>query len=60
MSSSLCWFSEWGKSIPKPFALHYDPYTQSIEVLDDKKALEKLTKDIKYDIGVLQDAVSKF
>ena len=57
--SSLHWCSEWGKNIPRPFALRYDAYTQSVEVLNDKKSLKKLTKDISFDIGILQDAMSK-
>lgn len=52
--------SEWAKCIPKPFTLHYDPYTQSVDVLDSASSLKKLTSGIKYDMSVLAEAIAKF
>ena len=52
--------SEWGKHIPKPFTLHYDPYTQSVDVLDSASSLKKLASGIKYDMSVLAEAIGKF
>lgn len=50
---------EWAKQIPRSFAVRFNPYTHSIQVLDNKESLQKLTSEIKYDIGILQEAVSK-
>lgn len=33
---------KFAATIPKPFSLRYNPYTQSIEVLDDTKQLTNL------------------
>ena len=52
-------YSEWAKQIPRSFAVRFNPYTRSIQVLDNKESLQKLTSEIKYDIGILQEAVSK-
>ena len=38
---------EFAKSIPRPFSLHYNAYTQSVEVISDSGSLQKLVDDIK-------------
>ena len=34
-------------SIPRPFAVHYNPYTQRIEILDSKAQVDALARDIQ-------------
>ena len=46
-------------SIPRPFSVRYNPYTESVEVIDDKSSVQKLVADIKYAVGTLQDAVDR-
>ncbi|XP_065910722.1 phenylalanine-4-hydroxylase-like [Dysidea avara] len=46
-------------TIPKPFSLRYDPYTQSVEILDNKAALTKVARDIQTDADLLQKAIEK-
>ena len=47
------------KAIPHLFGLRYDAYTQSVQVLESKASIMKFSTDIKYDIGILQEAVNK-
>ena len=50
---------EFAKSIPRPFSLRYNAYTQSMEVISDSGSIQKLVDDIKYDVDTLQDALRK-
>ena len=50
---------EFAKSIPRPFSVRYNPYTESIEVIKDKPSIQKVISDIKYSVDVLQDAMGK-
>lgn len=49
--------SKFAESIPRPFTIHYNPYTQSVEVVNNKKGLQILASDIKYDVAILEDAI---
>lgn len=50
---------EYAKSIPRPFSVRYNAYTQSVEVINDMASMQKLVDDIKYDVDTLQDALRK-
>jgi phenylalanine-4-hydroxylase len=50
---------EWANDIPKPFTVHYDPYTQSLVLLDNKDRVSRLARDIKYELQILEDAIKK-
>ena len=56
---SLHQHSEFSKTIPRPYALSYNAYTQSVEVLDSYEKMENYTRNLKYDIGVLQNALHR-
>jgi len=49
----------YAATIPKPFILHYNPYTQSVEELDNKSSINKLTSDIQAGVELLQKAVHR-
>ncbi|CAH3147305.1 unnamed protein product [Porites lobata] len=51
---------EFAAKIPRPFSVRYNPYTQSVEVLDSKDQIMKLTSDIRSDISTLHDALGKY
>ena len=53
-------FREFAKSIPRPFSVRYNPYTESVEVINDAPSIQKLVSDIKYTVDILQDAMNKF
>ena len=50
---------EYARTIPRPFSVRYNPYTQSIEVINDKASVANLVRDIKYEVDILEDALSK-
>ncbi|XP_069760504.1 phenylalanine-4-hydroxylase isoform X3 [Narcine bancroftii] len=51
---------KYAANIPRPFSLHYNAYTQSIEVLDSIKQLKDLADNISSQIGILSHALTKF
>lgn len=51
---------EFAAKIPRPFSVRYNPYTQSVEVLDSKDQIMKLANDIRGDVSTLHDALSKY
>lgn len=57
---AITFHREFARSIPRPFSVRYNPYTQTIEVIKDKTSLEKVLSDVRYDLDVLQDAIGKF
>jgi len=50
---------KYAETIPRPFAVRYNPYTSSIEILDSKPQMDNLLTDIKQDINRLQEAMSR-
>ncbi|XP_023349763.1 protein henna [Eurytemora carolleeae] len=47
-------------TIPRPFGVRYDPYTQTIQLLDSKRQIQKLIQNINGEIRTLIDAFEKF
>lgn len=45
--------------IPRPFSVRYNPYTQSVEILNSKPQVERLVRDVNNDIQTLLDAIRK-
>ncbi|KAG8185331.1 hypothetical protein JTE90_008234 [Oedothorax gibbosus] len=50
---------EYALSIPRPFTVHYNAYTQNVEILDTKPQVEELAKDISSEMQLLMDALRK-
>ena len=40
-------FSEFSQKIPRPFSIRYNPYTQSIEVINSKNQIINIVKDLR-------------
>ena len=58
----LCFSSlyrEFAHTIPRPFSVRYNPYTQSVDIIKDKSSVQNLVSDIKYEVDILQDALRK-
>jgi phenylalanine-4-hydroxylase len=51
---------DFSATIPRPFGVRYDPYTQSIQLLDSKRQIQKLIQNINGEIRTLIDAFEKF
>lgn len=43
----------------RPFSVRYNPYTQSIEVLDTPDRLVRCAKDLRTDLDTLIEALEK-
>ena len=50
---------QYAASIPRPFDVHYDPYTQSVRVLDDAATLRDLARTAHGDLTRLQNALKR-
>jgi phenylalanine-4-hydroxylase len=50
---------KYAEKIPRPFGVRFNPYTNSVEILDSKNQLENLVKDIKTDLNLLQTSMAK-
>jgi len=48
---------EFARSLQRPFQLRYNPYTQSIEILDTKEKLVKLASEIQSSASLLSEAI---
>ena len=53
-------YREFAAKIPRPFSVRYNPYTQSVEVMDSKDQIMKLASDIRADVSILNDALNKY
>jgi len=51
---------DFAATIPRPFGVRYDPYTQTIQLLDSKRQIQKLITNINCEIRTLIDAFNKF
>jgi len=49
----------WAKKIPRPFSVRYNAYTQSVDVIEYKPQIQDLLSNIKSEMDILQDALSK-
>jgi len=51
---------DFAATIPRPFGVRYDAYTQTIQLLDSKRQIQKLITNINSEIRTLIDAFNKF
>jgi len=51
---------DFAATIPRPFGVRYDAYTQTIQLLDNKRQIQKLITNINSEIRTLIDAFNKF
>ncbi|XP_064489020.1 protein henna-like isoform X2 [Ornithodoros turicata] len=50
---------EYAMSIPRPFTVRYNPYTQHVEILDTNIQVQNLSNDIQSEMTLLADALKK-
>ena len=51
--------SAYAQTIPRPFSIRYNPYTQTIETIDNKSQIAHIVRDVKNELSVLEDALKK-
>uniref|UniRef100_U5EJU9 phenylalanine 4-monooxygenase n=1 Tax=Corethrella appendiculata TaxID=1370023 RepID=U5EJU9_9DIPT len=49
----------YANTIPRPFGVRYNAYTQSIEILDSRRQLANLMQNINMEFEILQNAFKK-
>lgn len=49
----------YAATIPRPFSVRYDPYTQSVVVLDKKEQLGDMINSMQGDLNILREALQK-
>ncbi|GAB1608977.1 hypothetical protein Ahia01_001182900, partial [Argonauta hians] len=54
-----CKIRDYARTIPRPFTVRYNPYTQSLEMVDNKDRILNICKSIQSDISLLEDAIQK-
>jgi hypothetical protein len=40
-------FRQYAMTIPRPFGVHYNPYTQTIEVIDGKEQIMNMVRTLR-------------
>eukprot|EP00163_Fabomonas_tropica_P032560 TRINITY_DN824_c0_g1_i2.p1 TRINITY_DN824_c0_g1~~TRINITY_DN824_c0_g1_i2.p1 ORF type:complete len:503 (-),score=112.42 TRINITY_DN824_c0_g1_i2:298-1806(-) len=50
---------EFSRSLDRPFSVHYNPYTESVEIVESKRDIEHLVKQMQSNCNVILDALSK-
>lgn len=50
---------EFCSTIKRPFGLHYNPYTQSVEILSNTRKIMALVSELKGDICTIRNAIGK-
>ena len=47
------------RGIKRPYEVRYDPYTQSIQILDNKNIIQETAKLVKIELNSLNAALSR-
>lgn len=50
---------KFANTVPRPFGVRYNSYTESIEVLDSKHQIENLMDNVNSEFQILQNAFKK-
>ncbi|XP_047472996.1 protein henna-like isoform X1 [Penaeus chinensis] len=50
---------QFAATIPRPFTVRYNPYTQSVEILDSKPQIQSLVREMSCNMQILMDSLIK-
>ncbi|XP_046734867.1 protein henna isoform X1 [Diprion similis] len=50
---------KFAQTIPRKFGVRYDPYTQSVSIIDSKHQIEDLVMNVNQEVQLLMDALKK-
>ena len=50
---------QYASRVQRPFSVRYNPYSQSVVVLDKGHKLKKAMNDIKAELTVISDAIER-
>jgi len=49
----------WAASIPRPLSVRYNPFTQTLEILDNKAVIHRMVQDVRSELFTVEDALKK-
>ena len=52
-------FRQFAGTIKRPFAVRYNPYTQSLDVLDNTRLIATVVSELKGDLCIVSDALRR-
>ena len=52
-------FRNFASTIKRPFAVRYNPYTQSVDVLDNTRCIGYLVSEVKGELCIVSDALRR-
>ncbi len=47
----------WAEQVPRPFSTHYNPYTQTVEVIENKEQVASIVGELKSQVDSLQSVL---
>lgn len=50
---------KYAETIPRDFGVRYNPYTQTVEVLDSKHQIQNIIYDVQQELQLLLHAMKK-
>ncbi|XP_013862690.1 tryptophan 5-hydroxylase 1 [Austrofundulus limnaeus] len=50
---------EFARTLKRPFTVHYNPYTQSVDILKDTSNINSMVKDIRHELDIVEEALSR-
>ncbi|XP_042870956.1 protein henna-like isoform X1 [Penaeus japonicus] len=50
---------QFAATIPRPFSVRYNPYTQSVEILNSKPQIQSLVREMSCNMQILMDSLIK-
>lgn len=50
----------YSKTIKRPYQIRYDPYTQSIKIIDNLQIIQEIHKSIQIDTDLMLKTLDKF
>ena len=53
-------FREYSKTIKRPYDVKYDPFTQSLKILNEKTMIQEIGRQLQSDLNIMQAGLEKF
>lgn len=50
---------EFAKTLHRPFTVHYNAYTQSVDVLTNTHNINSMVKDIRHELDIVEEALNQ-
>uniref|UniRef100_A0A3Q3FZV7 Tryptophan hydroxylase 1b n=1 Tax=Kryptolebias marmoratus TaxID=37003 RepID=A0A3Q3FZV7_KRYMA len=50
---------EFARTLKRLFTVHYNPYTQSVDILKDTSNINSMVKDIRHELDIVEEALSR-